>query len=119
MPIFTESHGPREKALYPWEDLAHHPPLPQARIPAQIRKRQAPKRKNALIEYDLLRGLLGLKSYAFALAVILLIVFGKKLTQLLTEFMWRLRSGATIKIASVELGPIVVASGQEVSQREK
>lgn len=55
----------------------------------------------------------------FALAVVLLIVFGKKLGQLLTEFMWRLRSGAAIKIASVELGPIVVASGQEVSQREK
>jgi len=55
----------------------------------------------------------------FALAVVLLIVFGRKLGQLLTEFMWRLRSGAAIKIASVELGPIVVASGQEVSQREK
>lgn len=64
MPIFTESHGTREKALYPWEDLAYHPPLPQARIPAQIRKKQTPKIKNALIDYDRLRELLSLKSYA-------------------------------------------------------
>jgi hypothetical protein len=64
MPIFTEGHGTREKALYPWEDLAYHPPLPQARIPAQIRKSQTPIRKNALIDYDRLRELLALKSYA-------------------------------------------------------
>lgn len=64
MPIFTESHGTREKALYPWEDLAYHLPLPQARIPVQIRKRKTPKRKNALIDYDRLRELLGLKSNA-------------------------------------------------------
>lgn len=64
MPIFTESHGTREKALYPWEDLAYHPPLPQARIPVQIRKRQTPRRKNALIDHDRVREILGLKSYA-------------------------------------------------------
>ena len=64
MPISTESHGTREKALSPWEDLTYHLPLPQARIPVQIRKKQRPKRKNALIDHDRWRELLGLKSYA-------------------------------------------------------
>ena len=54
-----------------------------------------------------------------ALVVVLFIVFGKKIGQILTEFMLRLRSGAAIKVASVELGPMVVTSGQEVSQNEK
>ena len=55
----------------------------------------------------------------FALVVILLVVLRKELRQILSELAWRLRSGAALKIASVELGSIVVVSGGEVSQREK
>jgi len=55
----------------------------------------------------------------FALAVILLVILRKDLRQILTEFAWRIRSGAALKIASVELGSVVVVPGGEVSQREK
>jgi pYEATS domain-containing protein involved in immunity len=55
----------------------------------------------------------------FALVVVLLFVLRKELRAILTEFAWRLRSGAALKIAAVELGPIVVVPGGEVSQREK
>jgi len=55
----------------------------------------------------------------FALVVILLVVLRKELRQILTELAWRLRSGAALKIASVELGSIVVVPGGEVSQQEK
>jgi hypothetical protein len=55
----------------------------------------------------------------FVLAVILLVVLRKEFRQILSELAWRLRSGAALKFASVELGSIVVVPGGEVSQREK
>ena len=55
----------------------------------------------------------------FGLAVILLLVLRKELRQILSEFAWRLRSGAALKIASVELGSIVVVPGGDVSKQEK
>jgi hypothetical protein len=55
----------------------------------------------------------------FALVVVLVFVLRKELRQILTEFAWRLRAGAAVKIASVELGPLVVVPGGELSQREK
>jgi len=55
----------------------------------------------------------------FVLVVVLLLVLRKELRQILTEFAWRLRSGAALKIASVELGSIVVVPGAEVSPKEK
>jgi len=50
-----------------------------------------------------------------ALAVVLLVVLRKELRQILSELAWRLRSGVALKIASVELGSIVVVPGGEVS----
>ena len=57
----------------------------------------------------------------FALTVVLLIMFGKRLSKLLTALMWRIRSGASIKFASFELGAVVVSQSQDqkVSKREK
>jgi len=55
----------------------------------------------------------------FVFVVILVITLRKVLRQILSEFAWRLRSGAAIKIASVELGSIAVVSGAEVSEDEK
>jgi hypothetical protein len=55
----------------------------------------------------------------FVFVVVLVYVYHKTIAQLLKDFMWRLRSGAAIKIASVELGPIPIASKQEVSQGDK
>jgi hypothetical protein len=55
----------------------------------------------------------------FLLVVGLLIWLRKELRQILSEFAWRLRSGAALKVASVELGSIVVVPGFDVSQKEK
>ena len=55
----------------------------------------------------------------FVFVVILVIALRKVLRQILSELAWRLRSGATIKIASVELGSIAVVAGAEVSKNEK
>jgi hypothetical protein len=55
----------------------------------------------------------------FVLAVVLLVILRKELRQIFSELAWRLRSGAALKFASVELGSIVVVPGGDVSQREK
>jgi len=55
----------------------------------------------------------------FGLAVIVLVLLRKEFREILSEFAWRLRSGAALKIASVELGLIVVVPGGDVSQQEK
>jgi hypothetical protein len=52
----------------------------------------------------------------FALAVVLLGVLRKELRQILSEIAWRLRSGAALKKASLELGSIVVVPGSDVSR---
>jgi hypothetical protein len=55
----------------------------------------------------------------FVFVIVLVCIYHKVIAQLLKDFMWRLRSGGAIKIASVELGPIPIASRQEVSQDDK
>jgi len=55
----------------------------------------------------------------FLLVVVLLIMFRKELRRILSEFAWRLHSGAALKIASIELGPIVLVPGGNVSEAEK
>src|SRR5580704_11753103 len=55
----------------------------------------------------------------FLLVVVLLFWLRKELRLILSEFAWRLRSGAALKIASVELGSMIVVPGGNVSQQEK
>ncbi len=55
----------------------------------------------------------------FFLVFALLIFLRKELRQILSEIALRLRSGAAIKVASVELGSMVVVPGFDVSQHEK
>jgi hypothetical protein len=53
------------------------------------------------------------------LAAVVLWCYRKEISNVLREVAFRLRSGAAVKFASVELGSIFVAPGPEVSQRDK
>lgn len=55
----------------------------------------------------------------FGLALTLVVFLRKELRLIFSEFAWRLRCGAALKISSVELGSIEVRPGVEVSQHEK
>ena len=54
------SCGTGETTLCSKSNLAHHPKMSQARVPAEI---QSPRRKNVIIAYDSLRELAGFKDY--------------------------------------------------------